>query len=300
MAFDLLFGNEEIKTLLVNTINFNKILHSYLFVGIDGIGKKLFAQEFAKMILCNSQNKEECNDCKSCIEYMAGNHPDFMEIDSEDGKNIKIEQIRYLQEKIAEKPVTSNKKVYLINDCELMTKEAANCLLKTLEEPPVYAVIILITSNESKLLPTIKSRCTKINFLPISNEKMQDYIKNEKIEDLPQFVIKQSGGSIGNFLKIQKNIEEYKQIEELVDCLNKESIASIWNKAEILYKEKDTIIDYLDYINIICLEKYRAKSNLGFLNCITIIEQAKKRIIENANFDMTIDNLLLKMWEEIN
>ena len=300
MAFETLLGNEEIKNLLQNTVNLNKILHSYLFVGIEGIGKRIFAREFSKMILCNSENKKYCDICKSCIEFESDNHPDFMVINSEDGKNIKIEQIRYLQEKIAQKPVTSNKKIYIINDCELMTKEAANCLLKTLEEPPLYAVVILITSNEGKILPTIKSRCTKINFLPISNKNIEQYARNNNIEELPEFIVNHSGGSIGNFLKMQKNIEEYKQIDDVLESFNKKNITSIWTEADILYKDKENIIDYLDYINIICLEKYNKNKNVGYLKCISIIEESKKRIAENANFDMTIDNMLLRMWEEIN
>ena len=109
----------------------------------------------------------ECNHCKSCVEFDGGNNPDFVYIEP-DGKVIKIEQIRELQTKVIEKPVNSNKKVYVINDADLMTKEAQNCLLKTLEEPPEYIVIILIVNNESKVLTTIKSRCMKIYFEKIN------------------------------------------------------------------------------------------------------------------------------------
>ena len=105
-----------------------------------------------------------------------------MLLDSEDGKSIKIEQIRYMQEKIAEKPITSNKKIYIIDNSDTMTKEAQNCLLKTLEEPPEYAVIILLVSNENNILNTIKSRCTKILFNPLSKEELLYYLNQNDIE----------------------------------------------------------------------------------------------------------------------
>ena len=105
-----------------------------------------------------------------------------MLIDAEDGKSIIIEQIRYMQEKIAEKPIASNKKVYIINNSDTMTKEAQNCLLKTLEEPPEYAVIILVLANENNMLNTIKSRCTKIMFNPLSKEEIIHYFNSNGLE----------------------------------------------------------------------------------------------------------------------
>lgn len=97
MSFDNIIGNENEKVLLNKTISSNNVLHSYLFLGIEGIGKSLFAKEFAKMLLCN-ENKENCDTCKSCIEFEKNNHPDFMMIENEE-KVIKIEQIRYMRTK---------------------------------------------------------------------------------------------------------------------------------------------------------------------------------------------------------
>ncbi len=103
MAFENIIGNEKIKQLLTKSIAENNLVHSYLFVGKSGIGKKIFAKEFAKMILCLGENKLLCNNCKSCIQFLGQNHPDFMEIQPEDGKSIKIEQIRYLRRKNSRK-----------------------------------------------------------------------------------------------------------------------------------------------------------------------------------------------------
>ena len=128
MDFKDLIGNNKIKDYLINSASNNQMLHSYMFSGREGIGKKLFAKIFAKMILWLSEDKQ-CNTCKSCISFEGENHPDFMQINADDGKSIKIEQIRLMQEKVVEKPIKSNKNVYIINDAELLTKEAQNCLL---------------------------------------------------------------------------------------------------------------------------------------------------------------------------
>ena len=201
--FQNLIGNEKVKDILSKTIQTNSILHSYLFVGIDGIGKSLFAKEFAKAILCENKENKPCDICKSCIEFKNDNNPDFMIINP-DGNSIKIEQIRFLIQKISEKPISSNHKVYIINDSDKMTVEAQNSLLKTLEEPPQYACLILITSNESKLLNTIKSRCTKIFFNAIEDSKIEEYTKKYISKDLTKSMVKASQGSIRKSNKIKR------------------------------------------------------------------------------------------------
>ena len=120
--FNNIIGNEKVKELLVNSIKNNKISHSYMFVGTEGIGKSLIAKEFAKMILCIDDNKY-CNKCKSCIEFDTNN---FNKIDG----FIKIEQIREFQNKVSEKPIISNKKVYIINNSDKMTRRSAELLIK--------------------------------------------------------------------------------------------------------------------------------------------------------------------------
>lgn len=128
--FENIIGNEEIKSGLINTVKTNKTSHSYLFVGIEGIGKRLIATEFAKMILCMGDDKY-CNKCKSCIEFDTNNNPDFMIIEP-DGSSIKIEQIRILQKKIQEKPIISNNKVYIINDADKMTRRSTKLFIENI------------------------------------------------------------------------------------------------------------------------------------------------------------------------
>ena len=189
MIFENIIGNEKNKNLLKNIIDTNNIAHSYMFIGKESIGKLLFAKEFAKAILCTAEEKL-CNQCKSCIEFDTNNNPDFSILEPE-GNAVKIDQIRELTKKVYEKPVVSNKKVYIINDSNLMTKEAQNSLLKTLEEPPEYVTIILITSNENSFLPTIKSRCTKISFNRLTNTELSNILEKEyNYSDIPEITLK--------------------------------------------------------------------------------------------------------------
>lgn len=294
MSFEKIVGNEKVKIFLDKQIKENRLVHSYLFVGVEGIGKTYLAKEFAKKVLCI--NKENTEDCISCIKWDSNNHPDFYEIEPEEKKNIKIEQIRQMQEKISEKPITSEKKVYIIKDSETMTTEAQNCLLKTLEEPPEYATIILITSNESKLLNTIKSRCMKISFDRIEEELIEKKVKEIlQIEPLKELIIR-SEGSIKKAIDLHEEKDLYEQIDRILKNIEQKDLITNLNDSEILYKEKERIQEILEYI-IVSLYHTKEKRKL---NCIKYVEETKKRILSNSNYDMCIDYLLMKIWEEIN
>ena len=269
-----------------------------MFVGIEGIGKQMMAKAFAQMILCTSEQEKGCQQCKSCMEFMSHNHPDFLYLEP-DGNSIKIEQIRYLQRKIQEKPIISNKKVSVINDADKMTTEAQYCLLKTLEEPPEYGIIILIGSNENAFLNTIKSRCMKIAFQPIENEYIKQYMeKVYGLTNISQDMLEAFQGSIGKASILKDKEDQYKMIENMIEKLDKTDMTELMELGEPLYQSKDEIGNILDYINIILLRL--AKENVKYANCIEIIENTKKRLYQNANYDMCIDNMIFNMWEEIN
>ena len=294
MNFNHIIGNEPIKQLLTKTIQNKTNTHSYLFIGQEGIGKQLFAKEFAKAILCLKEKEKPCNKCKACIEFETSNNPDYNEIKTEEN-SIKIEQIRLMQSKIAEKPIISNKKVYIINDSEKMTKEAQNCLLKTLEEPPEYITIILITSNESQILNTVKSRCTKINFSPIENGILKKYLEQtHNFQNITENMLKVYSGSIKKALEINENQEIYNELDKYFYNIEKLKIIDVLNKIECLYKNKENIKEMLEYINVLLLEK--AKTNTQYIEYIQQVEQTKQKIKLNANYDMTIDNLLLNIF----
>jgi len=289
--FENILGNEKNKDILEKSIKLNKFSHSYIFWGIDGIGKKIIAKEFAKNILCLEQ-KENCK-CKSCIEFNTENNPDFQIIEPDEGI-VKIDQIRELQKKILEKPIISNKKVYIINEADTMKDPAQNCLLKTLEEPPEYATIILICTNEDNLLSTIKSRCTRMHFEPINNEEIKKYInENYADQEISQNIINLSQGSIGKIIKLNENKNIYENIEKIFLNMQNKDLIEIVQMSEEIYKAKEEISSILDYMNVILLKL--SKQNIKYIRCIEIVEETKKRLKVNSNYDMCIDNLLFNM-----
>jgi len=295
LKFENVIGNSEVKDYLRKSLETNNILHSYLFLGNYGIGKLLLAKEFARYILC-LENKEQCT-CKSCVCFNGNNHPDF-NIINENGETIKIEQIRSFIEKVIEKPIVSNKKVYIINDCDKMTKEAQNCLLKTLEEPPEFVTIILISSNENMLLNTIKSRCMKVKFKNIDNKNLYDYaIKEIGYDEISDNLLKTFDGSIGKAINLKENKEKYSEIDTLVSKFKTDDIISIFLTSKFMY-DKEKIFDILDYMTV-CLYS-KSKEDKRYLNTLKYINETARKLKANGNLDMNIDSLLLNIWEELN
>ena len=297
MIFENIIGNEKNKELLNQIIRTNNIAHSYMFIGKKSIGKMLFAKEFAKAILCINDSKP-CGDCKSCIEFESSNNPDF-EIIEPDGNNIKIEQIRELIKKVYEKPIVSNKKVYIINDSNLMTKEAQNSLLKTLEEPPEYVTIILIASNENLFLPTIKSRCTKIMFRKLTDSELKTILERKYNKlDIQELMLKIADGSVNKAVSLDGKEELYNKVNRIYSSLENVNIIELINSKEDIFKDKEEAIEMLEYINLIFFRKI--SSNLKYIECMKIVEDTKDRLKKNNNYDMTIDNLNMTVWEVIN
>ncbi len=296
MKFSEIIGNTEVKKYLTQNIKQNNILHSYLFLGTEGIGKLLIAKEFAKKILCLENGEDSC-ECKSCKCFDGNNHPDFYCInESED--TIKIDTIREITEKVIEKPIVSSRKVYIINDCDKMTVGAQNCLLKTLEEPPEFVVIILISSNENVILNTIKSRCMTVKFRNISNKELKDYAINVLgYENLSENLLKSFYGSIGKAIKLKNLKDKYDSIDLLISNLKQKDIIDIMLEGKILY-DKEYIFDILDYI-IICLYS-KSTENEKYIDCIKYVNECADRVRCNCNFDMCIDQLLFEIWEELN
>lgn len=281
--FSDIIGNDKLKKELIHSVEINKTSHSYLFIGTEGIGKKLIAEEFAKMLLAVKDTE---------------NSPDFSIIEP-DGNSIKIEQIREFQKKVSEKPIISNKKVYIINDSDKMTVEAQNCLLKTLEEPPEFVTIILIGSNENSFLSTIKSRCMILHFEKISDEQIQKYLQdNHQTEINSKIMLEACQGSIGKALEIKDKQELYQNTEQVVNSLERKDKIEILNMSDFIYKSKDDKLEILNYMNVLFINL--AKINSKYADCIAIVEETKRRLQSNANYDMCIDNLLLSLWENVN
>lgn len=166
MQFSEIKGQEKAIHILQCAIKNQHIAHAYLFTGPEGVGKKKTALALAQYLNCEAANTvtfSSCEHCPSCMQTMAGSHPDIMLLEP-DGASIKIEQIRNLLSKVSRCNYESVYKVIVINDAHLMTEQAANCLLKTLEEPTEHTVFILITAQAQNLPITILSRCQQIQF----------------------------------------------------------------------------------------------------------------------------------------
>ncbi|MBO5349090.1 MAG: DNA polymerase III subunit delta' [Clostridia bacterium] len=297
MSFNNLIGNDKIKNVLNESIKNENILHSYLFYGVEGIGKKLFAMNFAKMILCNNKNNKPCEECKSCIEFETKNNPDFFHIEPE-GNSIKIDQIRQMQKNILEKPINSSKKVYIIDNADSMTKEAQNCLLKTLEEPQKFIVIILIASNENNILATVKSRCTKMYFQKLTDADIKKFL-NEKFSttNLDENMLKLCNGSISKSIKVIEKTSILNQIKSIVDLLDSNNELDIINQNEVFYNNKDDVYLLLDYMYVLLFEKINTnKLNKNYyINAMELVQNTKNKLFNSNNYDMTIDNMLIKL-----
>lgn len=276
--FENILGHENELKILKSSIDNNTISHSYLFSGHPGVGKLLIANEFAKLIL-KTDNLNSCPDYKYICK-------------KDDKKNILVEQIREdIIDDIYIAPATGDKKVYIIDGTEYLNDAAQNALLKTLEEPPKHAVIILIASTTSNILPTVISRLYKITFGKLDNKIVDKYIAEKFNTKLDSNITEFADGSIGFASEILKeNLDsDFNKINELYnDILEKDAVKCL-KKIEDIDFNKKFLLDYLQHV------LYTNKKYL----CIEIIEKAKERLKYNGNYDIVIDNMILKCIENI-
>src|SRR6056297_633224 len=326
MSFKDVIDQKETVNILKEELKDDRINHAYLFYGKEGLGKKTLAIEFARALLCNEIENDSCNVCNNCRRVEHGNHPDLKIIEgNEKTKNLKIEQIREMQKEIAYKPYESEHKIYIIDGAENMTTQAANSLLKTLEEPPSYAIIILISEELNKLLPTVISRCQNLRFSNISREKMNNFLDKKNIEEnKKELIIGLARGSIGkakelykndeflnkrkkmyNFLKEIHNVTKvdiFSEVNEWVDLLKEDfplfDLLSAWYRDIIIYKRgnKKQLVNS-DYEDTILEETDKYNLN-ELLTIIELIETHEGYIERNAFKDLTLQVLLLKIKEK--
>ncbi|WP_410208249.1 DNA polymerase III subunit gamma/tau [Fusobacterium sp.] len=217
--FEEMAGQKEIVKTIKNSLRNGKTSHAYLFTGPRGVGKTTLARLIAKGVNCltNEVTDEPCNKCENCLAITNGTFMDMIEIDA--ASNRGIDEIRQLKEKINYQPVKGRKKIYIIDEVHMLTKEAFNALLKTLEEPPEHVIFILATTEADKILPTIISRCQRYDFKALSMEEMTEKLKfickEEAIEideDVFEIIYENSGGSMRDSISILERL--------MVTCLN--------------------------------------------------------------------------------
>lgn len=202
--FEEIVGQTLPKKILSNSLKDGRINHAYIFYGKEGTGRFTTAKKFAQYLIC--KNKTACMECSACKQFLAGTADDFKIIKPEEGKeNILVEQIRELTNDVYIRPHFYDKKIYVIKDADKMNQNAQNAFLKVFEEPPEYAVFILIVSQISSILPTIRSRGVEVRFSDLDSENLKKVFKKNFQTVLPDDIAAVSDGSVITALKLMEN-----------------------------------------------------------------------------------------------
>ena len=245
-------GHEEVVKHLKNAAAMDKVSHSYIFAGEKGSGKKLLAKLFAMTLQCEKHGDEPCLQCSSCKKAMNRNHPDIIYISHEKPNSIGIEDIReQLISDVSIKPYTGPYKIYIVDEAEKMTVQAQNALLKTIEEPPAYAVILLLVNNGSTLLPTIASRCVTLNFKPVRDEVIKKYLMEElHVPDYQAEVsVAFAQGNVGKAKQIATAEDFTEMMDAAFRILKRGQDMEVYEMVDaikLLSEQKHTIYEYLD------------------------------------------------------
>ncbi len=324
--FKDIIGQESIKKHLQTAIKTGNLSHAYIINGEYGSGRQTIASALAKTIQCQSKtdDTDACGVCTSCKQAESHNHPDIKYI-THDKTSISVNDIReQLNNDISIKPYSSEYKIYIIPDANKMTEQAQNALLKTIEEPPVYAIIILLTENCDSLLPTIRSRCVTLTMNPVDKDKICTYLENKfQLEpEQAQIAANYCQGNIGKAIRFASSsdfIEMKNQVLKLLKNLDSMDIASIIDTIKEFSTHKNDINDYLDLMLLwyrdVLMFKVTKDANLllysdeysaiseqatkrdyeNIENIIAAIDKAKVRLKANVNFDVTIELMILAM-----
>ena len=326
MEYKDIIGHDIIIKSLKKACQNNKMSHFYIFEGSQGLGKRSIAGVFAKTLLCEKKGIEACNSCNSCYKFHILNHPDFKEVYPEKDI-IKKGQVDELIQFINRSPFESEKKVIIIDQAHLMNKEAQNGLLKSLEEPPSYIHIILVSSDSKNLLPTIRSRGQTIHFYPIKAHVVEDYlINNLNIQkELAVFLSKLSNGSLGKAIHLSESEDFFKKRDwalELIDGLLKKEGFRIFLAVEYFYLNREYTQELLQLFILWFrdLAVYKATNDIEFVinkdkeellrqqsfmdfrlinDIIEKIEETSLNIQMNVNFQLSIETMMLKIQGEV-
>ncbi len=326
-GFKDVVGHRDIIQYIQEAVQQNKVSHAYILNGQRGSGKKMLAKLFAMTLQCESNKSDPCGECRSCIQANNGNQPDIITVKHEKPASISVDDIRtQVNGDIMIKPYSSPYKVYIIPEADLLTVQAQNALLKTIEEPPEYAVILLLTENADSLLPTICSRCVMLKLRNIKDKLVKKYLMEQlQVPDYQADLCAAfAQGNIGRAMLLAKS-EHFNEIKEeaiqLLKNINEMELHEIVGAIKEINKYKLEVADYLDIITIwyrdVLLYKATAEvdglvfsdqlkyikeraaksSYEGIENILDAIEKAKSRIKANVNFDLLMELLLLAIKE---
>ena len=327
-TFKDIIGQEQIKDHLTHTIEQGKISHAYVINGERFSGKEFIANVFAMALQCeHPDGVEPCQQCHSCKQALSGNQPDIIRVTHEKPNTIGVDDIRtQINTDISIKPYSSPRKIYIIQEGEKMTAQAQNALLKTLEEPPAYAVILILTTNMDALLPTILSRCVVLNMKPVRDDLVKKYLMEElQIPDYKANVcvafargnlgkarqlasseefdhIKEEAVSmlkyvqdmeINEMLAAIKKIQEYKfDVEDYLDIL------AIWYRDVLLFKATNDANHLIFKEDIQYIKKCADRCAYeGIEDILKALDKAKSRLKANVNFELTMELLLMAIKE---
>ena len=326
-SFKDVVGHNDIINYIRNAVSMDQVTHAYILNGERGAGKKLVAKLFATTLLCEEGGPDPCNRCHSCRQAEGGNHPDIIWVTHEKPNSISVDDIReQVNNTIMIKPSQGPYKVYVIDHADIMTPQAQNALLKTIEEPPQYAVIMLLTENAEMLLPTIASRCVMLKLRYIRDILIKKYLMETlKVPDYKADMCTAfAQGNMGRAIMLA-NSEHYNEIREeavqtlkyihemelneVIQAVNRISsykleisdyldIMVVWFRDVLLYKatrDVDVVVfkEELDSIR----EQARKSSYEGIQLIITSFDRAKERLKANVNFELVMELLFLTIQE---
>ena len=326
-SFKDVVGHKDIIQYLHNAISEDRVSHAYILNGERGSGKKLLARLFAMTLLCEEHGPEPCNHCHSCKQAESGNHPDIIFVSHEKPNVIGVDDIRnQINGDVAIKPYSSPKKIYIMNEGEKMTVQAQNALLKTIEEPPAYGIIILLTTNADTFLQTILSRCVRLDFRPLRDTLVTQYLQEKyDLTDYEcRFATAFAQGKIGRAVTIATS-KEFAQLKEevmhVIRYAKEMTTAEIMAEVKNIANYKLTIDDYLDlmamwYRDVLVFKSTKDSNALIFKdemsllaeqakNCsyeglediLKSIDKVKLRLKANVNFDLVIELLIMAIKE---
>lgn len=323
--FHDILGNDMIKEHFQKAIENHKVSHAYILTGEAGTGRKSFANAFSMALLCEKGGKEPCMTCHSCKQVMSGNHPDLIYVTHEKPNSIGVDDIReQINDTIMIRPYSSYYKIYIVDEAEKMTVQAQNALLKTIEEPPSYAVIILITTNQEAFLPTILSRCVQLKLKPLKDFTVKSYLVQhlgiaEKEADLCAAFARGNLGKAIHLASSDEFKELYHKIMELVKNVETMDIVDLMDRIREIKELNFDIGEVLDMLQLwyrdvlmfkvtkdmnllIFKDEYKTINGMGqnvgydgLEKILAGIETCRVRLNANVNMELAMELLLLTM-----